>query len=92
MSSISKAAMRENPPLVTANPFADLEVPDLEPRAIEFYEHDEAEGLYAAVEALSGPGWRTLMELGMEVGLRPGEEYGLHGHRVDWVRAQIHVI
>lgn len=28
----------------------------------------------------------------MEVGLRPGEEYGLHGHRVDWVRAQLHVI
>jgi hypothetical protein len=28
----------------------------------------------------------------MEVGLRPGEIYGLHGHRVDWFRAQIQVI
>jgi len=26
------------------------------------------------------------------VGLRPGEFYGLHGHRVDWLRSQIQVI
>jgi integrase len=42
--------------------------------------------------AAAGPGWCTLTELGMEVGLRPGEIYGLHGHRVDWFRAQIQVI
>jgi integrase len=92
MSSLYKAAMRENPPLVTVNPFADLELPTIEPRAVEFFEHDEAEALYAAVEGLAGPGWRTLTELGMEVGLRPGEIYGLHGHRVDWLRAQIQVV
>lgn len=28
----------------------------------------------------------------MEVGLRPGEIYGLHGHRVDWLRSRIQVI
>jgi integrase len=28
----------------------------------------------------------------MGVGLRPGEIYGLHGHRVDWLRSQIQVI
>ena len=28
----------------------------------------------------------------MTVGLRPGEIYGLHGHRVDWLRSQISVI
>jgi len=28
----------------------------------------------------------------MEVGLRPGELYGLHGRRVDWLRSQIQVI
>lgn len=33
-----------------------------------------------------------MVELGMEVGLRPGEMYGLHGHRVDWPRARIQVI
>jgi len=92
MTQLYKAAMKEHPPLVVANPFADLELPVIEPRAVEFYEHDEAEVLYAAVEALVGPGWRTLTELGMEVGLRPGEIYGLHGHRVDWLRAQIQVI
>jgi integrase len=84
--------MRENPPLVVVNPFADLELPVIDPRAVEFYEHDEAEALYISVESLAGPGWRTLTELGMEVGLRPGEIYGLHGHRVDWLRAQIQVI
>jgi integrase len=92
MTQLYKAAMKENPPLVGVNPFADLELPVIEPRAVEFYEHDEAEALYAAAEALAGPEWRTLTELGMDVGLRPGEIYGLHGHRVDWLRAQIQVI
>ena len=92
MTTLYKAAMREYPPLVVVNPFADLELPRIEPRAVEFYEHAEAEALYAAVERLSGPRWRTLAELGTEVGLRPGELYGLHGHRVDWLRSQIQVI
>jgi integrase len=92
MSSLYKAAMRENPPLVTINPFSDLELPERDPHAVDFYEHDEADGLFAAVEVVGGPGWRTLTELGMQVGLRPGEIYGLHGHRVDWLRSQIAVI
>jgi integrase len=41
---------------------------------------------------MSGAKWRTLTELGMQVGLRPGEIYGLHGHRVDWLRSQIQVV
>ncbi len=91
MSSLYRLAMRENPPLVTVNPFADLELPEIDPRAVQFYEHEEVEALYAALEA-NGPQWRTLAELGMDVGLRPGEIYGLHGHRVDWLRSQIQVI
>jgi integrase len=58
---------------------------------VEFLEHEEAEALYAAAEEI-GAQWRTLIELGTEVGLRPGEIYGLHGHRVDWLRSQIQVI
>jgi integrase len=92
MTQLYKAAMKESPPLVVVNPFADLELPVIDPRAVEFYEHDEAEALYTTVGDLAGPGWRTLTELGMEVGLRPGEIYGLHGNRVDWLRAQIQVI
>jgi integrase len=92
MTTLYKAAMREHPPLVAVNPFADLELPKIEPRGIQFLEHAEAEALYAAVERLSGPRWRTLTELGTEVGLRPGELYGLHGRRVDWLRGQIQVI
>ena len=84
--------MREDPPLVTVNPFSDLQLPTIEPHAVEFYEHDEAEALCAAVEIIGGRGWRTLAELGMTVGLRPGEIYGLHGHRVDWLRAQVQVV
>jgi integrase len=28
----------------------------------------------------------------MDVGLRPGEMFGLHGHRVDWLRGRIAVV
>jgi len=92
MSSLYRLAMREHPPLVLVNPFADLELPVIDPRPVEFYERDEAEALYAAAQDVSGPGARTLIELGMDVGLRPGELYGLHGHRVDWLRGRVAVI
>ena len=44
------------------------------------------------MEWLCGPKWRTLAEFGTEVGLRPGELSGPHGHRVDWLRGKIQVI
>jgi integrase len=62
------------------------------PRPVEFYEPDEAAALFGAIENLSGPKWRTLAELGMRVGLRPGEIFGLHGHRVDWMRGRLTVV
>lgn len=86
-----KAAINEQPPIVYWNPFAGLELPKRGARAIEFYEQDEADALYDAAERLFGFKWRTLIELGMDVGLRPGEIYGLHGHRVDRKRALAHV-
>lgn len=86
-----KAAMREHPPIVVYNPFANLELPKRNAGAIEFYEAEEREALLRAVDRLSGRKWRTLVELAMDVGLRPGEIYGLHGHRVDWIRGLIHV-
>lgn len=91
MSQLYTAAMREHPPIVLVNPFDHLELPRIEPRAVEFLEHYEAEALYEAASAI-GAQWRTLAELGTEVGLRPGEIYGLHGYRVDWLRSQVHVI
>lgn len=90
MGGLYKAAMKEHPPIVLTNPFADLELPKRSARAIEFYERDEAEALYEHTESIA-PRWRTLVELGMDVGLRPGEIYGLHGHRVDWMRGKVHV-
>jgi integrase len=92
MSRLYTMAMREAPPIVTANPFAALELPAIQPHAIDFFEHGEAEALFDAVEELSGKAARTLIELGMWVGLRPGELYGLHGHRVNWLRGTVEVI
>lgn len=91
MTQLYTAAMREHPPIVLTNPFDHLELPRIEPRPVEFLEHEEAGVLYAAAEGL-GSHWRTLIELGTDVGLRPGEIYGLHGHRVDWLRSQVQVI
>ena len=91
MSGLYRLAMRESPPLVMTNPFADLELPRIEPHALDFYEHDEAEALYAAAGELA-PQWRTLIELGMDVGLRTEEIFGLHGHRVDWLRGKLTVV
>lgn len=58
-----RLAMREHPPLVTVNPFVDLELPKIEPRPVgEFLEHEEAAALYCAVEeiAVSSSGtWAT---------------------------------
>jgi len=86
MSKLYALAMRESPPLVAANPFTDLDLPPIELQPIEFYEHGEAELLYAAVEQRSGIEWRAAVELGMDVGLRPGEIFGLHAPLVDWRR------
>lgn len=87
MTQLYTAAMREHPPLVVVNPFDHLELPEIGPRPVEFYEHAEAAAVYEAAGA-----WRTIIELGMDVGLRPGELYGLHGHRVDWLRGQLAVV
>jgi integrase len=92
MSGMYRAAMKEHPPLVVSNPFAELELPRLDAAEVEWFERDEALALYAAIGRLAGPGWRTLAELGMDVGLRPGEIYGLHGHRVDWMRGHLSVV
>ncbi|MFI6793722.1 tyrosine-type recombinase/integrase [Nonomuraea sp. NPDC050383] len=92
MTSMYKAAIKQDPPIVLTNPFLDLELPKRGATQVEFYEHAEADALYAAMERLHGPKWRTLAELGMDVGLRPGEIYGLHGHRVDWIRGLLSVV
>ena len=91
MSQLYSLAMKETPPIVLVNPFAGLELPAIRPREVDFLEHEEADALYIAAREI-GPRWRTLIELGTEVGLRPGELYGLHGHRVDWLRGKIQVI
>jgi integrase len=91
MSSLFESAVRERPPLVVSNPFADLKLPTIPPSPIDFYTHEEAEQLLAALERDFAPQWSALVGVGMWVGLRPGEIYGLHGDRVNWMRGQIEV-
>jgi integrase len=91
MSTLYRIAMEEDPPLVASNPFARLDLPKVTPQPVRFYEHEEAERLYAAVERMFGRRWRLLVELGMHVGLRPGEIYGLHTDRMDWARDRVEV-
>jgi len=55
MSALFRAATKEHPPVVLANPFAELVLPVIEPRPVEFYEPDEAAALFEAIERLSGP-------------------------------------
>ena len=89
MTSLYTAAMRES--IVTVNPFDRLVLPTIPPSTIRFYEHDQAEALYVAVERRSGLRNRILVELGTHVGLRTGELYGLHVDKIDWMRGQLHV-
>ena len=91
MSSLYRAAMKESPPIVLTNPFAELDLPVIEPHAVYFYEPDEAAALYESAAAID-PEWRTLIELGTQVGLRFEEMAGLHGHRVDWLRGTLTVV
>ena len=72
MSQLYDVAMKETPPIVMVNPFAGLDLPEIRPHGIDFLERDEAEALYDAAGEF-GARWRTLIELGTEVGLRPGE-------------------
>jgi hypothetical protein len=65
ISQLYGMAMREVPPTITVNPFAALDPPATQPRGIDFFEHDEAEALFDAIEELSCKAARTLAELGM---------------------------
>jgi integrase len=91
MSALFDAACRERPPIVLSNPFADLDLPTVPPSPIDFYTHDEAEQLLAELDRHEQPQWAALVGLGMWVGLRPGEIFGLHGDRVAWLREQVEV-
>lgn len=91
MSGIFEAAVRERPPIVLSNPFVDLELPTISPSPIDFYSHEEAELLVAELERNYAPQWPVLVEVGLWVGLRPGELFGLHGDRVGWLRHDVEV-
>ena len=75
MGQLYSMAMKETPPIVMVNPFAGLELPVIRPYEIDFLERGEAEALFTAAGEI-GARWRILIELGTEVGLRPGELFG----------------
>lgn len=92
MGALYTLAMRETPPLIGGNPFSHLKLPPILQPPVAFYEHEEAELLYEAIEDRSGIKWRTAVELGMKVGLRPGEIFGLHGPQVAPLQHLVHVV
>jgi len=91
MSALFEAAVNERPPIVLSNPFLDLDLPTVPPAPIDFYSHDEAEALLVVLDRDYPPQWAALVGLGMWVGLRPGEIFGLHGDRVHWLRHDVEV-
>lgn len=91
MSALFESACRERPPIVLSNPFVDLDLPTVPPSPIDFFTHEEAEALIAVLERDFAPQWAPLVGLGMWVGLRPGEIFGLYGDRVHWLRNQLEV-
>lgn len=91
MSALFESACRERPPIVLSNPFVDLDLPTVPPSPIDFFSHEEADALIAVLDADYAPQWAALVELGMVVGLRPGEIFGLYGDRVHWLRQQLEV-
>lgn len=92
MTALYRTAMDQRPPLVDHNPFERLPLPTIVPGEIKFYEHRQAAALYAAVEERAGARDRLLIELGMDVGLRQGEIFGLHADQIDPIREQIAVV
>lgn len=91
MSGLFDAALKERPPIVVSNPFVDLDLPVVPPSPIDFYTHDEADALLAVLDAEFAPQWSALVGCGMWMGLRPGEIFGLHGDRVNWLRDSVEV-
>lgn len=91
MSALFDAACNERPPIVLSNPFADLDLPTVPPSPIDFFTHDEADTLIKVLDRDYAPQWAALVGLGMWVGLRPGEIFGLYGDRVHWLRGQVEV-
>jgi len=91
MSSLFRAAVNERPPIVLANPFTDLDLPKIPPTPIDFLSHEEAAAIVAELERSFAPQWSVLVEMGLWVGLRPGELFGLHGDRVAWLRHDVEV-
>lgn len=91
MSALFDAACTERPPIVLSNPFVDLDLPTVPPSPIDFFTHEEADALLAELDAHYAPQWAALVGLGMWVGLRPGEIFGLYGDRVHWMRNQAEV-
>lgn len=90
MRTLYASAVKESPPIVLTNPFADLSLPPASSQTLTWFEHDEVTALLEAVkdDAMAA----TLFELGCTTGLRVGELLALRGDRVDWLRGRVSVV
>jgi len=92
MSSLYLGAMKGRPPIVLANPFADLDLPRKSKSPPDFLDHDEAAAIIAALRHLRpDEPWHLYVEMGTWMGLRLGELAGLPGSRIGWLRHEVQV-
>jgi len=85
LSGLLSAAVEEG--VLQGNPATGLRLPTIAPKPPFWWTRDEA----ALILLQLGGADALLVDLGMHVGFRPGELFGLKGQFVDMVTWQIHV-
>ncbi len=66
--------------LVTRNPFANVELPKVQPNKVSFFTKEQVDGM---IDAAQNEWWRTLLRLAFTSGLRQGELLNLLWEDVD---------
>lgn len=87
--SVLQAAVDESPSLIPANPARGVRLPEQPSQPDRIILPDEEETLLAGLPTDQD---RWMVEVLLGTGLRYGELVGLHGHRVDMLRKELHVV
>lgn len=87
--SVLQAAVDETPPLIPANPARGVRLPEQPSQPDRILTPAEEDSLLAGLPTQQD---RWMGEVLADTGLRYGELAGLHGHRVDMLRRELHVV
>jgi integrase len=88
LSALFSAAVRDG--IVEHNPVRGTKSIPTPLRPPEWFTEEEARAIWRALDG--DPAMRTLVRLGMFVGLRWGELAALRGDRVDWLRGSARIV